>query len=93
VPIIQGVIVDLVMGICAVAIAASLSGFSAPLADLMKEGDERYREDHPWVEAYEPQARFLATDAGRWWVLRGWLLFFAAGFAVVGVLLIARAAL
>jgi hypothetical protein len=90
VPIMHGVIVDLVMGFSAVVIAASLASFSAPLADLMQEGDEHYREQHPWVESYEPQVRWLATDSGRWWILRGWLLFFATGFAVVGGALLAR---
>jgi hypothetical protein len=91
VPIIQGVTVDLIMGVSAVLIAASLAGFSAPLANLMQEGDERYREQHPWVESYEPQVRWLESDNGRWWILRGWLLFFATGFAVVGGALLARA--
>ncbi len=85
-------IVDLLMGSTALVIGIALSGFSAPLAHLMQEGDERYREDHPWVQAYEPQVGFLATDSGRWWLLRGWLLFFAVGFAIVGALLVARGA-
>ena len=86
----HGVTVDLIMGLAAIFIGTSLAGFSAPLADLMQEGDEHYREQHPWVESYEPQVRWLATDSGRWWILRGWLLFFATGFAVVGGALLAR---
>jgi hypothetical protein len=86
-------VIDLVMGMSALLIGVALTGFSAPLADLMKEGDERYREDHPWVQAYEPQAGWLATDSGRWWILRSWLLFFAAGFVVVGGALLVRAVL
>ena len=84
--------VDLVMGFASLLIGFSLAGFSAPLANLMQEGDERYREEHPWVQAYEPQAGWLATDNGRWWILRSWLLLFSLGFAVIGALLVARGA-
>ena len=84
--------IDLLMGFASLLIGFTLSGFSAPLAHLMKEGDERYREEHPWVQAYEPQVGWLATDTGRWWILRSWLLLAAMGFAVIGALLVARAA-
>jgi hypothetical protein len=89
----QVMVVDFVMGISAVLIGLALVGFSAPLADLMQEGDERYREQHPWVESYEPQVRWLETTTGRWWVLRSWLLLGALGFLVIGTMLVVRAAL
>ena len=38
------------------------------------DGDNLYRENHPWVESFEPQVGFLASADGRWWILRGWLL-------------------
>jgi len=84
------VVVDLVMGAVAVGLGLALIGFSAPLADLMKEGDERYR-GHPWVEAFEPDQPWLETDSGRWWILRSWLLLSAAGFVAIGALLLLRA--
>jgi hypothetical protein len=85
-------IVDLVMGSTALLLGLTLVGFSAPLADLMQEGDEQYREQHPWVESYEPQVRWLETTTGRWWVLRSWLLLAALGFLVIGAMLAGRAA-
>ena len=83
--------IDLVMGAAALVIGIALVAFSARLADLMQEGDERLREEHPWVEAYEPQAGVLASTTGRWWILRGWLLGCSTGFALVGTLLVLRA--
>ena len=79
------------MGLAALIIGIALLAFSAPLAHLMQEGDERLREEHPWVEAYEPQAGILASATGRWWILRGWLLGCAGGFGLVGALLLVRA--
>ena len=86
-------IVDLVMGIAALLIGLWLGVCSAPLADQLQEGDERYREDHPWVESFEPQAGWLATADGRWWILRGWLIASAAGFVIVGCALALRGGL
>ncbi len=79
------------MGLTSIAIAVLLTAFSHRLADLMQEGDQRYRDEHPWVQAFEPQAGYLATDDGRWWILRGWLLSASLGFATIGVLLAGRA--
>jgi hypothetical protein len=84
-------VVDLVMGIVAVAIGGWLGLWSAPLADHLREGDERYREQHPWVESFEPQVGWLATADGRWWILRGWLLASALAFAGIGAALVLRA--
>jgi hypothetical protein len=86
-------IIDVAMGAASLLIGIWLSVCSAPLADFMQEGDERYRQKHPWVEAFEPQAGFLATADGRWWILRSWLLVSAFGFAGIGAALIARALL
>jgi len=79
------------MGCAALVIGIALVAFSAPLANHMQEGDERLREEQPWVESFEPQARVLASSTGRWWILRGWLLGCAAGFGLVGALLVLRA--
>lgn len=83
-------LIDLLMGIAAVTIAALMTRFSPRLADLMREGDDRWREQ-PWTESFEPDVPFLATDRGRWWVFRGWLLLAASGFFVVGAALLLRA--
>jgi hypothetical protein len=83
-------IIDLVMGATALMIGLWLGVCSGPLADHLQEGDERYREDHPWVESFEPQVGFLATADGRWWILRSWLLLSALGFLTVGGGLILR---
>ena len=85
-------IVDLVMGVAAVALAVWLAVCSGPLADHLQDGDDRYRDRHPWVEAFEPHQGFLATADGRWWILRSWLLLAALGFAVVGGGLLLRVA-
>jgi len=82
---------DLLMGLIALLLGALLARYSGPLADHLKEGDERYRERFPWVRGFEPQAGLLATDRGRWWLLRGWMLVTAGGYAAVGVLLALRA--
>ena len=86
-------ILDLVMGLTALLIGIWLGVCSAPLADQLQEGDERYREEHPWVEAFEPQAGWLATADGRWWILRGWLLASALGFVGIGAALTIRGGL
>jgi hypothetical protein len=90
-PMTRAMTVDLLMGVAALLLGLALAGFSAPLADLMREGDERLREQHPWVQAYEPQAGPLATAVGRWWILRSWLLISSAGFVSVGAALVLRA--
>jgi hypothetical protein len=84
-------LIDLVMGLTALAFAALLAGYSAPLADGLLEGDDRLRERHPWVQAYEPQVGWLASETGRWWILRSWMLGASLAFLVVGVLLELRA--
>jgi hypothetical protein len=84
-------IVDLLMGIAALSMGSWLGVCSAPLADQLQEGDEQYRERHPWVESFEPQAGWLATADGRWWILRGWLLASAVAFVGIGAALVLRA--
>ena len=86
-------IIDCVMGLTAMAIGLWLVVCSAPLADHLQDGDNSYRENHPWVEAFEPQGGWLATADGRWWILRSWLLLSSLGFLVVGGGLILRVAL
>lgn len=86
----ETMIVDIAMGAASLLIGLWLAVCSGPLADHLQEGDDRYRENHPWVEAFEPQAGFLATADGRWWILRGWLLTSAAGFAGIGAALVVR---
>ena len=83
---------DVLMGLISVVLGIWLGVCSAPLADHLQEGDERYRERHPWVESFEPQVGFFATADGRWWLLRGWLLAAASGFVAVGGALVLRAA-
>ena len=83
-------VVDLAMGFTALAIGLWLGVCSGPLADQLQEGDEQYRENHPWVEVFEPQTGWLATADGRWWILRGWLLASALGFAGIGAALAVR---
>jgi hypothetical protein len=84
-------VTDLVMGLAAALIGVWLGVCSAPLADQLQEGDERYRDRHPWVESFEPQAGFFATAQGRWWILRIWLLSAALAFDVIGAGLLVRA--
>jgi len=86
-------VIDIVMGSAAVLLGLLLVGYSAPLAHLMREGDERWREEQPWTTAYEPQVGFMASDHGRFWILRGWLLVCAAAFAGIGVALVLRSLL
>ena len=74
--------IDLVMGLSALALGGLLGAFSAPLADHLVEGDERIRERFPWASAYEPTA--LATDAGRRVAFRAGLLLAAAAYVAVG---------
>ena len=85
-------VVDLVMGALAAMIGIALLVRSASLADHMREGDERWR-DHPWISAFEPSDGPLATDTGRWWALRAWVLGSGAGFLAVGSGLLGRALL
>ena len=82
--------IDVVYALAAVLIGGFLAGFSGPLAHLMLEGDDRYREQYPWVQAYEPQSGFLATTTGRWWILRSYLILSAVGFEVIGLALLVR---
>ncbi len=89
----MSMIIDIAMGVASLLIGVWLGVCSAPLADHLQEGDTRYRERHPWVEAFEPQTGFLATNDGRWWILRSWLLAAAAAFAIVGGALVLRGAL
>jgi hypothetical protein len=85
-------LIDLLMGLSALGIATLMSVFSPRLADLMREGDDRWREQ-PWTGSFEPDVPFLASDRGRWWIFRAWLLITSAGFLVVGVALVVRAAI
>lgn len=85
-------VLDLVLGAVAVAIGVSLLAFADPLAGLMREGDDRWREQHPWTAAYEPRTAALASNEGRLRVFRTWLLVSAVGFVAVGGGLLLRAA-
>ena len=86
-------VIDYLMGVSGLLLGTLLVAYSARLADLMQEGDEIYREQHPWVETYEPQVRWLESTTGRWWILRGWVLMAATGFCLIGSMLLLRAAL
>ena len=86
------VVADLVIGNAAVVLGALLLIFSAPLATLMREGDDEWRE-RGWTQAFEPDAAVLESDRGRWWVFRCWLLLSATGFVVIGAGLVGRALL
>ena len=79
---------DIVMGYSAIVLGALLVLFNGPLATLMREGDDGWRE-RGWTEAYEPA--FLESDRGRFLIFRGWLLLSATGFLVVGLGLVGRA--
>jgi hypothetical protein len=81
---------DLLMGMIAVAIGAVLLGTSGRLALLMKEGDDGYRE-HPVFSRFEPSSGPLATDEGRLFAFRAWVVVWAAGFVAVGAGLLIRA--
>lgn len=85
-------VLDIVMGNSAIVLGALLCLFSGPLATLMREGDDGWRE-RGWTQAYEPSIGFLESERGRWWIFRGWLLLSAVGFLVVGAGLLARAVL
>lgn len=88
----KNVVLDLVMGYGAIALGALLALFSAPLATLMREGDDGWRE-RGWTQAYEPDVGLLESDRGRWWIFRCWLLLSAVGFVVIGGGLVVRALL
>jgi hypothetical protein len=83
-------LLDLVLGPSALVLGALLAIFSSPLATLMREGDDGWRE-RGWTQVYEPDVGFLETERGRWMIFRGWLLLSAAGFLAVGAGLMARA--
>jgi hypothetical protein len=85
-------LLDLLLGPAALLIGGLLTAYSAPLATLMREGDDGWRE-RAWTQTYEPQAGFLESDHGRWWVFRCWLLISALGFVVIGAGLVLRAVL
>jgi hypothetical protein len=86
------VVLDLVMGSASIVLGTLLVIFSAPLATLMREGDDGWRE-RGWTQAYEPDVSFLESDRGRWWIFRCWLFLSAAGFLAIGVGLDGRALL
>ena len=80
------------MGAMGLVLALLLLVSNEHLADLMKEGDDRWR-GHPVFSRFEPSDGPLATDQGRWWALRAWVLVSGAGFAIVGAGLAGRALL
>ena len=82
-------LLDLVLGNAALLLGALLAIFSAPLATLMREGDDGWRE-RGWTQVYEPDVGFLETDRGRWLIFRSWLLLSAVGFVAIGVGLVVR---
>jgi hypothetical protein len=86
------VVIDLLIGSASVLVGALLLAFSSPLATLMREGDDGWRE-RGWTQAYEPDTAFLESDRGRWWIFRSWLLLSAVGFMVVGLGLLGRVVL
>lgn len=83
-------VLDLVIGYASFILGMLLLLFSGPLATLMREGDDGWRE-RGWTQAYEPNVGFLESEQGRWWIFRCWLLLSASGFLVVGGGLILRA--
>jgi hypothetical protein len=83
-------VLDLVLGPASLLIGTLLAVYSGPLATLMREGDDGWRE-RGWTEAYEPDTAFLESDRGRWWIFRCWLLLSATGFVVIGAGLLLRA--
>ncbi|HEV3000484.1 MAG TPA: hypothetical protein VGW75_07085 [Solirubrobacteraceae bacterium] len=85
-------VLDLLLGNASLVLGVLLTAFSAPLATLMREGDDGWRE-RGWTQAYEPDVGFLESERGRWWVFRGWLLLSAAGFLMIGAALVLRALL
>ena len=85
-------IVDLAMGLAAVLIGTALLLRCRSIVGLMKEGDDRWR-GHPVFSRFEPSDGPLATDEGRVWALRAWLVFWSAGFVFVGTGLLGRALL
>lgn len=86
------VVLDLFIGNASLLLGALLVAYSAPLATLMREGDDGWREN-AWTQAYEPDAGFLESDRGRWWIFRCWLLVSAFGFVVIGSGLLLRSLL
>ena len=85
-------LLDSLMGTTAIVLGALMAFYSAPLAALMREGDERWREN-AWTETFEPNVRLLETDRGRWMIFRGWLLLAATGFVTIGAGLVLRVVL
>ena len=83
-------LLDLILGTASFLIGMLLVAHSATLASLMREGDDGWRE-RGWTQAYEPDAAFLESDRGRWWIFRSWLLLSATGFVVIGGGLLFRA--
>ena len=86
------VVLDLLVGSASSLIGVLLVSFSSPLATLMREGDDGWRE-RGWTQSYEPDMAFLESDRGRWWIFRSWLLLSATAFVVVGTGLVLRALL
>ena len=82
-------VLDIVMGYASIMLGALLVVFSAPLATLMREGDDGWRE-RGWTQSFEPDTAFLESDRGRWWIFRCWLFLSAAGFIVIGAGLVLR---
>ena len=75
---------DLLFGVLALSLGAALSAFSAPLTQALREGDDRWRDERPWTQAYEPRA-VRASDQARFLLIRAYLLGCSAAFIAVGV--------
>ncbi len=83
-PIYQHMELDLFFGILALSIGGALAAFSAPLTEALREGDDRWRDERPWTQSFEPRA-LRASERGRFLVFRAYLLTCSSAFIVVGV--------
>jgi hypothetical protein len=81
------VLLDVLLGLAALALAGGLGAAHPVLADHLAEGDERWRERHAWAHAFEP-SHWTAQD--RLVVIRAWLALCATAFLIVGLGLVGR---